>query len=1253
MAVDLTGDDGDAENERPSSGSSGAFGEPLRLWREDSASRAEPLRPKCGRKRKSDEMAGGSQERQKSGWNTSENENQRRVPRPSEEFIDIDDLNTGEEPPPPYTIQASVPAPKAREEFVKLSVESSETESDAEEEYHVTETISRTETLIRKSLSRKQSTGDGKAASRPTSVPRLVSASSYVSYEGRDGTPRKIDTTRREVSPAKGDLKQPVSTPAIASEGSQRLEQNCVIQDSEDDEDALEAMAEVEWQTAHPSLPATSESKLRESIDAISQHCSSILNSPNPERGAESKGMDNPISDMKKPELVQCISKDESGVTPNLQARYDSASSNLTPYSTQPILPTTSEAEDKKLVKLYLGDPSASVNHMSVLEDKLSKNEALCTELLEDGTIPMKLKIERQKLLEQKRCLTDLHQVHDEYSALTAQKKDLVRKIMIAIDAAEDTTELETRNSALTQVVRKLEGRIGQLLRASGATEDNFRVILKEESAVTSSSRMGDHILKTEAPDTLSSASGPTNIDNTQIILQTQMPSGRPISTLGSRNEQQQDPRNLDSTDYSGFEPAKSNSPLRKPFAPLQNNMYSVPNKAQCLTEGQHNSGQTLPQKPHMCRDDEYAGGFGNGEVFGRYGEGYGASSLLESRNNFEEDFGDLDDDDEMLELAESFEQHRSFQDAGIPGQAAIGSISASSKAWKPVSTKNAQFPISPGRDDLFQYPWSKDVKAALRERFHLRGFRQNQLEAINATLNGKDTFVLMPTGGGKSLCYQLPAVVQSGNTQGITVVISPLISLMQDQVQHLKKLNIKASFINGELPADERARIIDELGQRHPENSVQLLYVSPEMINKNQKLLNTFTRVHDRQKLARIVIDEAHCVSQWGHDFRPDYKTLGELRDRFPGVPIIALTATATENVKVDVMHNLGIMGCEVFTQSFNRPNLTYEVRPKGKKQEVMDSIAATIKTKYPGMSGIIYTLSRKNCEEIAELLCKKYKIKAQYYHASLNPDDKARVQKEWQAGKSQVIVATIAFGMGIDKADVRFVIHHTIPKSLEGYYQETGRAGRDGKQSGCYLYYGYQDTVILKSFINESDGSEDQKERQRKMLNRMVQFCENKHDCRRVQVLNYFGEQFQKEDCNHTCDNCSSESVFEIQDFTAVARAALNVVGKFHKDKVTLLHCVDIIRGSKHQNIISRGHNTVDGYGIANDMQRGEVERIFYRLLSEDAIAEDNILNRAGFATQYLRVSLPLLQVVNYPILIYHSLVQIIATLLQADVN
>jgi bloom syndrome protein len=734
-----------------------------------------------------------------------------------------------------------------------------------------------------------------------------------------------------------------------------------------------------------------------------------------------------------------------------------------------------------------------------------------------------------------------------------------------------------------------------------------------------------------------SPVSGSTNIGNTQIILQTQMPSGRPISRLSSRNEQQGDSRNLDSMDYSGFEPAnthgmdrKSNSPLRRPLAPLQNNIYSAPNKAQCLTEDQRNSRHTLQQKLHMCRDDEYPVEFDNDEVFGGYGEDYVASDLLKSRNNVEEDFGDLDDDDEMLELAESFEQYHSFQDAGIPSQAALGAP-AFSKAWKPVSTKNASFPISPGRDGLFQYPWSKDVKAALRERFHLRGFRQNQLEAINATLNGKDTFVLMPTGGGKSLCYQLPAIVQSGKTQGITVVISPLISLMQDQVQHLQKLNIKARFINGELPTDERARIIDELGQKHPENSVQLLYVSPEMINKNQKLLNVFARVHGRQKLARIAIDEAHCVSQWGHDFRPDYKTLGELRDRFPGVPMSALTATATENVKVDVMHNLGIMDCEVFTQSFNRPNLTYEVRPKGKKQEVMDSIAATIKTKYPGMSGIIYTLSRKNCEEIAELLRKKYKIKAQYYHASLNPDDKAHVQKEWQAGKSQVIVATIAFGMGIDKADVRFVIHHTIPKSLEGYYQETGRAGRDGKQSGCYLYYGYQDTVILKSFINESDGSEDQKERQRKMLNRMVQFCENKHDCRRVQVLNYFGEQFQKEDCNHTCDNCSSESVFEIQDFTAVAKAALNVVRKFHKDKVTLLHCVDIIRGSKHQNIISRGHNTVDGYGRASDMQRGEVERIFYRLLSEDAIAEDNVVNRAGFATQYLRVSLPLLQVVT----------------------
>src|SRR2546423_10918888 len=393
-------------------------------------------------------------------------------------------------------------------------------------------------------------------------------------------------------------------------------------------------------------------------------------------------------------------------------------------------------------------------------------------------------------------------------------------------------------------------------------------------------------------------------------------------------------------------------------------------------------------------------------------------------------------------------------------------------------------------------------------------------------------------------------------------------------------------------------------------------------MLSKSQALEKTFQHLYERGKLARIVIDEAHCVSQWGHDFRPDYKALGDVRKQYPGVPVMALTATATENVKVDVIHNLGMNGCDVFSQSFNRPNLTYEVRPKSGKKEVLDSIADTIKTLYKGQSGIIYCLSRAQCEKIAEKLQKEYGIKAKHYHAGMEAQDKLDVQKKWQAGEYDVIVATIAFGMGIDKPDVRFVIHHTIPKSLEGYYQETGRAGRDGKRSGCYLYYGYGDTASLKRMINDGEGSWEQKERQKQMLRSVVQFCENRSDCRRVQVLAYFNEHFNRENCDNGCDNCKSGSTFEMQDLTEHAKAAVRLVRRLSKDKVTLLHCADVYRGSKSKKIIDARHDELEEFGLGSDLERGVVERLFYRLISEDALAEFNSVNKAGFASQYIKL-------------------------------
>lgn len=581
----------------------------------------------------------------------------------------------------------------------------------------------------------------------------------------------------------------------------------------------------------------------------------------------------------------------------------------------------------------------------------------------------------------------------------------------------------------------------------------------------------------------------------------------------------------------------------------------------------------------------------------------------------------DLDADDvEMLEAAGNLEDRHTLTANGPEPQARKVFAETSGNVLRtPTKKPSSHNPL------WHNHPWSKDVRTVLKDRFQLRGFRLNQLEAIDATLSGRDTFILMPTGGGKSLCYQLPSVVTSGSTKGVTVVISPLLSLMQDQVSHLKRLKIKAFLLNGETDASERKQIIGTLFRGEADEHMELLYITPEMINKSQTLIGGLEKLNQNGNLARIVIDEAHCVSQWGHDFRPDYKELGEVRTKLVGVPMMALTATATENVKMDVIHNLRMEGCEVFSQSFNRPNLTYEVRPKKKGTDLLESIAATVKGSYQNESGIIYCLSRKSCEKVAADLRKKYNLRAAHYHAGMKPEEKAAVQRDWQSGKHHVIVATIAFGMGIDKPDVRFVIHHSLPKSLEGYYQETGRAGRDGKRSGCYLYYGYKDAACLKRMIDSGEGGPEQKARQLQMLRNVIQYCENKSDCRRVQVLAYFNEYFRREECNASCDNCKTDSTFEVRDYSQYAASAVGIVRYFQselKEDVTLLYCVDIFLGTG-KKVKSAQHKEVPGYGSGAALELGEAERVFYRLLGEEAIYEkNNFVRRSKFPVQHVKL-------------------------------
>lgn len=599
--------------------------------------------------------------------------------------------------------------------------------------------------------------------------------------------------------------------------------------------------------------------------------------------------------------------------------------------------------------------------------------------------------------------------------------------------------------------------------------------------------------------------------------------------------------------------------------------------------------------------------------------------------DDFGEDFGPDDDDDFLHEITNIENQAPGGFD--WKGDRAESRVSTKSReVFREASTNKVQSKTnqqaSPKKQQLnmpaknhpgMNFPWSQDLRTALIRRFGLRGFRPGQLEAINTTLSGEHCFVLMPTGGGKSLCYQLPSVIASGKTRGVTIVVSPLLSLMEDQVEACKqRFGMQAFLINGESTAAQKSMIMDGLRQRDPQQFIQILYLTPEMLSKNQRMISAFQQLHSGGNLARIVIDEAHCVSQWGHDFRPDYKALGDVVRQFPGVPVIALTATATQLVRTDVVANLGIQGCRQFSQSFNRPNLSYEVLPKSKG--IINSIADLIKERYIGKSGIIYCLSRKSCEQVAQKLSEAG-IRAYHYHAGMDSADRSEVQRKWQKNEYHVIVATIAFGMGIDKADVRYVIHHSLPKSLEGYYQETGRAGRDGKRSECYLYYQYADSRILHKMIQEGEGSWEQKQRLSDMLRTVIQYCENKADCRRAQVLGYFSEAFDASKCNSTCDNCRSDATFVTKDLTEYAAMAIKLVSQVHEDNVTMHQCVDAFRGAGNAKIKRSGLEEY-GWGYGKDLERGDNERIFQHLLDAGAFKERSKVNKVGFATNYLHV-------------------------------
>ncbi|XP_070686588.1 recQ-like DNA helicase BLM isoform X2 [Pempheris klunzingeri] len=524
-----------------------------------------------------------------------------------------------------------------------------------------------------------------------------------------------------------------------------------------------------------------------------------------------------------------------------------------------------------------------------------------------------------------------------------------------------------------------------------------------------------------------------------------------------------------------------------------------------------------------------------------------------------------------------------------------------------------------------FNFPHSQEMMKIFHKRFGLHQFRFNQLEAINATIQGEDTFVLMPTGGGKSLCYQLPACVSAG----VTVVISPLKSLIVDQVQKLTTLDIPATSLSGDKSDSEAGRIYMQLSRKDP--IIKLLYVTPEKVSASNKLISALQNLYERGLLARFVIDEAHCVSQWGHDFRPDYKRLHELRQKFPNVPMMALTATATPRVQKDILNQLNMTRPQVFTMSFNRTNLKYAVLAK-KPKKVDEDCINWIKKHYPRDSGIVYCLSRNDCDAMAESL-QRAGLLALSYHAGLRDGDREYVQSKWinQDG-CQVICATIAFGMGIDKPDVRYVIHASLPKSVEGYYQESGRAGRDGEISHCILFYSYTDVHRIKRIISmDREGDRHTKSTHFNNLHSMVHFCENMMECRRIQLLAYFGElkfnkSFCKEHSDVSCDNCAKPNQYKMRDVTEDVKKIVRFVqencekvgARFGKtaqqSRLTLNMLVDIFVGSKSAKI------QTGMFGMGGAYSRHNADRLFKKLVLDNVLVEDLYITNGGQAVSYI---------------------------------
>tara|TARA_R110002049_G_scaffold13509_3_gene58705 strand:+ start:55864 stop:57978 length:2115 start_codon:yes stop_codon:yes gene_type:complete len=464
-----------------------------------------------------------------------------------------------------------------------------------------------------------------------------------------------------------------------------------------------------------------------------------------------------------------------------------------------------------------------------------------------------------------------------------------------------------------------------------------------------------------------------------------------------------------------------------------------------------------------------------------------------------------------------------------------------------------------------------------LKSIFGFEQFRPSQENIVNEILDGKDALVLMPTGGGKSLCYQIPAIVR----EGVGVVVSPLIALMQDQVDALKLLGVNAAFLNSSLDANE-AR---EVEQKLRNNQLDILYIAPERL-----LTERVLRLLDESTLALFAIDEAHCVSQWGHDFRPEYQRLKHLHERFPNVPRVALTATADKRTREEIISQLQLHDASIFIDSFDRPNIRYTITDGNNPKQRLWNF---LQTNHANDAGIVYCLSRKKVEAIAEWLCQQGRV-ALPYHAGLSAHVRQNNQRRFLREEGMIIVATIAFGMGIDKPDVRFVAHLSLPKSVEAYYQETGRAGRDGLAANAWMAYGLQDVITLRQFSQNSNAAEVHKQVEHNKLEAMLGLCEL-ITCRRSALLEYFDE-ISDLSCGN-CDNCLNPP--QNWDATKAAQMALSCVYRTEQ-RFGVNYIVDILLGKKDERITRNGHERISTFGIGKEFSVAQWRVIMRQLIA-----------------------------------------------------